>query len=257
MLSAILTTLLLTQATAEATDNKTASTESSANELREQDFTRAANIVVERTNAYRRGRDLSPLSTADRLNEAAQSFAEYMARSGNYGHEADGRTPAERIAAAGYEYCRVGENIGWQQKGDERIASTSIGRSFFTGWRDSPPHHENIVEPSFTEIGTGFAVAETGRYYAVQLFGRPQSLRFAVEVVNQSGQNVSYTLGGTKYELTPRMWRQHELCETTSLTLAELEPRDIGEAIRLIVELSGETLTLREEGEPRELVSDE
>ena len=259
MVHSLLALLILSQS-APATEPGAAETSDAADTrseestpLRDQNFDRAAKVVVERTNAYRRGRDLGELTPNETLNTAAQSFAEYMARTGNYGHEADGRAPAERIEAAGYVYCRVGENIGWQQKGTEHIASLKIGRTFFTGWRDSPPHHENIVEPTFTEIGTGFAAATTGRYYAVQLFGRPQSLRFTVELVNQSGENVRYQFGGEMYELTPRMWRQHEVCETTPLVVGDLEARDIAKATRLVITRPGDTFAVAEEGEPRDL----
>lgn len=36
-----------------------------------------------------------------------------MAKTGKYGHAADGRKPAERAAAHGYEYCIVRENIAY------------------------------------------------------------------------------------------------------------------------------------------------
>ena len=40
--------------------------------------------------------------------------AAYMAKSGKFDHDADGRQPAQRIAAKGYRYCMVAENIAYE-----------------------------------------------------------------------------------------------------------------------------------------------
>jgi uncharacterized protein YkwD len=69
--------------------------------------------VVEETNAFRRSHGLAEVHVEPHLKRAADEFAAYMARSGKYGHEADGREPATRAQAAGYDYCLVLENIAY------------------------------------------------------------------------------------------------------------------------------------------------
>src|SRR5436305_10324511 len=64
----------------------------------------AANIVAQ-TNAFREKENRTKVSENAKLAETAQAFAEYMAKSGRYGHTADGSNPADRASKKGYEYC--------------------------------------------------------------------------------------------------------------------------------------------------------
>jgi hypothetical protein len=72
---------------------------------------------------------------------------------------------------------------------------------------------------------TGVAVAHSessGRYYAVQMFGRPWSQRVTFKVANEAGKRVFYRLDGRRQTLPPRAVRTHKVCAATTLTL----PRD-------------------------------
>src|SRR5262245_2198520 len=60
------------------------------------DLARAADFIVRATGEQRGGRKLEPLAPSMPLAQAAQAFAHYMARTDHYGHEADGRVPADR-----------------------------------------------------------------------------------------------------------------------------------------------------------------
>ena len=248
--------LLAADATAEAPPKATPEGPKPG-ESRTHPYPRAERIVVTRTNAFRTGHELGELTRSDTLDYAAQWFADYMADTLRYGHEADGREPHERIAAAGYAYCSVGENIGWQErtKGEQTISVEpgELGREFFVGWRDSPPHRENILTPSFTEIGVGLARSDSGRYFAVQLFGRPQSFRFALELVNETDGPLSYRVADEPFELGVRMWRQHSLCEQTSLRIGESLDRTVEGATRWLVRGKDDELALVPEGNPRDL----
>jgi uncharacterized protein YkwD len=48
----------------------------------------------------------------------AQYFADYMARTDEYGHHADGRSPMERARRQGYAPCIVSENIAYRYTSD-------------------------------------------------------------------------------------------------------------------------------------------
>jgi uncharacterized protein YkwD len=62
----------------------------------------------------------------------------------------DGRTPAQRIAVAGYPPSRAtGENLAW---GTETEATPV---RIVDGWMHSPGHRVNILRPTYTEIGIG------------------------------------------------------------------------------------------------------
>ncbi len=72
-------------------------------------------------------------------------------------------------------------------------------------------------------VGGGSAVAMAGsaqgRYYAVQLFGRPASQRVRFGIANRAPQAVRYELDGKPFELPPRATRTHEQCGQSTLRL--------------------------------------
>lgn len=151
----------------------------------EIDLDGAAATIVDRTNAFRRDHRLQALPTNRNLTEAAQQFAEFMARTDKYGHRADGRTPAERVKAAGYDYCAVRENIAYRMD-SRNITAEQLASAFTEGWIDSPSHRENILTQYATETGVGVATTDGLTFYAVQLFGRPQSAAYEITLTNNT-----------------------------------------------------------------------
>jgi uncharacterized protein YkwD len=131
--------------------------------------------VVEGTNALRAREGRPPLAVSSPLSSAAMKFAQYMADTDRYGHEADGRRPDQRLDTEKYAWCTVGENIAYQFL-STGFSTEDLARSLVDAWTDSPGHHRNMVSPAFSEIGVGIARSErSGRYYAVQEFARPKS----------------------------------------------------------------------------------
>src|ERR1700733_13559893 len=80
---------------------------SAAEGERRPDLARVEALVIEGTNEFRRQEHLGEVSRNARLNEAAREFAAFMARTGKFDHDADGRKPAERALAHGYKYCFI------------------------------------------------------------------------------------------------------------------------------------------------------
>lgn len=134
----------------------------------------AADAVVERTNAFRKTQGLEPASVEPALERAAREFARFMAKTGKYGHTADGRRPPQRATAQGYEYCIVSENIAYQYR-SSGYDSATLAREMVEGWKESPEHRKNMLEPAVTQTGVGIAQGDDGRYFGVQMFGRPKS----------------------------------------------------------------------------------
>lgn len=179
--------------------------------------------IVERTNAFRKEQDRKPLKTSDKLTKAAQQFADYMARTGRYGHLADERTPDARAEAAGYEYCIVSENIAYAFRSDGFSTQQLVDR-FVNGWKESPGHRKNMLARHIVETGVALAKSEeTDTYFAVQLFGRPRSMAIAFEVVNKSDLTVSYQLGEQTASLPPQVVRTHQGCTPQVLKFQPLE----------------------------------
>ena len=123
--------------------------------------------IADLTNVERSRAGLSRLRVEDRLMKAAQMQAEQMASLGRMDHVlSDGPYPApkDRLAAAGYRWRAYAENIAYGQRGPEDVTES---------WMGSAGHRANMLNGTYTEIGTGYAVDGRGRSYYVQVFGRP------------------------------------------------------------------------------------
>lgn len=177
----------------------------------------AAALVLAGANAERRKAGASDLAENPVLTEAARAFAAFMARTDRYGHGSDGRQPRDRVEQAGYAPCIVAENLAYQYL-STGFATPDLAQSLLEGWLDSPGHRANLLNPDVTETGLGLARSrDTGRYYAVQLFARPQSLQTQFEIHNSSGVAVSYRLGGDDLPLPPGSTVMHRQCRPAAV----------------------------------------
>jgi hypothetical protein len=140
-----------------------------------------------------------------------------MAKAGKLGHAVDGRRPAERAQAQGYEPCIVAENVGFQYRSSGYDAAT-LAAELVEGWKNSPGHRENMEDAAVTEIGVGIAQDAKGRYFGVQLFGRPKrdAIRFSVQ--NDAGREVAYR-AGEALSLPPGATRTHMVCRPVTLAI--------------------------------------
>jgi uncharacterized protein YkwD len=184
----------------------------------EPDLDRAEQQIVESTNRLRREQGVASTAPSRQLDSAARGFAQFMARTGQYGHQADGRQPVQRTRAAGYEECLVAENIAFQYS-SSGFGTSELADGFFDGWRNSPGHRRNMLLPDATETAVAIARSAQGRHYAVQLFGRPASQRVRFEIGNRAPQAVRYELDGQAFDLPPRATRTHQQCGQSALRL--------------------------------------
>ena len=176
------------------------------------DLAQVSQQVILRTNAFRASNGLASVASSNALAEAAQRFADYMAKTDRYGHEADGRPPEQRAIAHGYEYCTVAENIAFQMS-SLGFDTDELAMRLVEGWEQSPGHRRNMLLPNVTDIGVGVAFSERSqRYYAVQMFGRPRSAASRFEIANGADVAVRYALEGKDYALAPRVTRTHAGC---------------------------------------------
>jgi len=140
------------------------------------DLSGAEKLIVDATNAFRREEGLGAVKSDSALAHAARDFAEFMAHTGRYGHTADGRNPGDRATGNGYGYCLVAENIAYQYN-SAGFRTAELARGFVDGWKRSPGHRKNMLDPAATDTAVAVARSATsGYYYAVQMFGRPKSL---------------------------------------------------------------------------------
>ena len=100
------------------------------------------------------------------LANAARGHSIDMANKNYFSHTSlDGRTFVDRVRAAGYyPYRTLCENIA---------AGYNTASAVMNGWMSSTGHCNNIMNPSFKEIGVGYAFnsLSTYDYYWTQDFG--------------------------------------------------------------------------------------
>lgn len=95
-----------------------------------------------------------PLVMNANLRCSARLHSVDMAENNYFDHTSlDGRTPFDRMAAAGYSGGTMGENIAMGQPTPESVMQ---------GWMDSDGHCRNIMDSGFSEIGVGVFQGETG-----------------------------------------------------------------------------------------------
>lgn len=129
-------------------------------------------------NMERRINKLYDLAWDDRLFAAARAHSDDMATQDYFSHTSlDGRTPGDRITAAGYPWNACGENIA---------AGYSTPEAAMQAWMNSPGHRANILSSTFCDIGVGYAYAPptTYQHYWTQDFGRKTGVSVCPPAVN-------------------------------------------------------------------------
>ncbi|MGO9486154.1 MAG: CAP domain-containing protein [Rhodomicrobium sp.] len=131
--------------------------------------------VLSETNAYRESKKLPQLQENAALSAAGAAYAMYLAEHEGTGHTADGKTPAKRVSAQGYQWCFVAENVwgGWR-KPDTMLSAEAAAKAM-DGWKKSPGHNANLLEKRVRDIGIGAAAWKQAGgkdvFRIVQVFG--------------------------------------------------------------------------------------
>lgn len=124
--------------------------------------------VVTLTNAERAKAGCGPLAVNATLTAVAQAHSQDMATNNYFDHNSqDGRTPFDRMTAAGYRYSTAAENIAAGQRTPQDVT---------TAWMNSPGHRANILNCALKQIGVGYATGSSSQYgvYWTQDFGTPR-----------------------------------------------------------------------------------
>jgi uncharacterized protein YkwD len=138
--------------------------------------------IVDLTNAAREASGAGPLVVSPELSKAAYDKSRDMCVRSYWSHTApDGTTGWAFIEQYGYVYEKAGENLA-------RGYETEWG--VFQGWVESYAHHQNMLNPIFTEIGVeSYTCLEDGdnatRIYTTALYAKP------IEVSDQKAEVLS------------------------------------------------------------------
>ncbi len=103
-------------------------------------------------NDERTSYGLQPVTPNADLRQAALSHSNEMVNQGYFEHTSpSGVTFMDRIESTGYIHgarsWTVGENLVWGS------GPLSTPQALVTAWMNSPPHRENLLRPSFREMG--------------------------------------------------------------------------------------------------------
>ncbi len=121
--------------------------------------------VIRLTNVERTANNCPALKSSATLTRSAQAHSDDMAARNYFSHTSlDGRSPFDRMKAAGYSYRMAAENIAAGQPTPQAVV---------TAWMNSAGHRANILNCGLTEIGVGIAKGGTYRVYWTQNFGTP------------------------------------------------------------------------------------
>ncbi len=110
-----------------------------------------------------------PLVFNAELTQAARGHSEDMAVLAFFDHDSpDGREFSDRIAAANFTGgFPIGENIAVGYANPQQVVD---------GWMESPGHCENIMNPDFRTLGTGYyadPLSEWTHYWTQNFGGTP------------------------------------------------------------------------------------
>jgi uncharacterized protein YkwD len=104
---------------------------------------RLQRAVVCLINQQRRERGLPRLKASSRLNRSAQGWTNQMVSRRDFSHGTDF---SARISAVGFDWSNVGENIATGYKTPAAVVRA---------WMGSAGHCQNILSPTYREVGTG------------------------------------------------------------------------------------------------------
>jgi uncharacterized protein YkwD len=122
-------------------------------------------------NAERSAQGLQPYNLQGQLQAAARIHSTDMACNDFVSHTgSDGSSVRDRVAAQGYSWSWIGENI--YATGN---TSSSAPQQVFDWWMNSAPHRANLLSPNYVDIGIGYEYLGSSSYrgYFTAVFARP------------------------------------------------------------------------------------
>jgi uncharacterized protein YkwD len=111
-------------------------------------------VAASMISQYRQNNGLGALAIDPELMRLAETQSQAMAAKNKLDH--DVRAPLQkRLAEAGYPATLAVENVS---AGYHTMAEA------FSGWRDSPPHRENMLKNGVTKMGIAASYAPNTKY---------------------------------------------------------------------------------------------
>lgn len=118
--------------------------------------------VIQLCNQERAKHGLQPLRAEWQVSRVARIKSQDMRDRRYFSHTSPTYgSPFDMLRAFNISYRAAGENIAMGQ---------TNAREVVRSWMNSEGHRKNILSPTFTHIGVGYAEGGQGRYYWTQMF---------------------------------------------------------------------------------------
>jgi uncharacterized protein YkwD len=108
--------------------------------------------VVCLINRQRAQHHLPGLHATSRLDRSAQGWTNTMVSTGQFTHGSDF---SARISAVGFHWSAAGENIATGYRTPRQVV---------TAWMASTGHCQNILNPTYSDVGTGISSRPVGHF---------------------------------------------------------------------------------------------
>ncbi len=107
-------------------------------------------------NELRASHGLNPLAASTELHQAATFHSRYLVEIDSLSHSGPGgESVFDRVVKTGYRVWEVAENIAMGQPNVETV---------FRGWKSSPGHLKNMLNPRLKELGLAVAINEKSKW---------------------------------------------------------------------------------------------
>ena len=210
------------------------------------DIPAAEAAIIEMTNSVRAREKLAPVAADKALTIAARAYAAYLAKNNAFSHTADGKQPADRAKAAGYDHCQIAENLALSA--DSRgFEARALAKQTIEGWLNSPGHRANLLAPYVTQIGVAVARVpdKDPKYVMVEMVGRPMAMASEFQVSNATKEGVRYALSGVAQLLEPGMGITHTICQPKTLAFEKAGAKALTDHFDAA---NGKVYTVRQKG---------
>jgi len=126
--------------------------------------------IHDKINDERIASGVGRLRSEDRISAAAESHSEWMAENDNLTHVTpDGQTHTDRLSDHGIGCTYSSENVAMNYIGvtvytdnqtEYYTNETAVAQGIVNQWMNSKGHRENILDSTFSAVGTGVGVTE-------------------------------------------------------------------------------------------------
>jgi len=140
--------------------------------------------LFELINEERQKRSLHLLSFSPALSQLARAHSKDMASRGGISHTStDGRSYKDRIVNEEFYFIALGENVAFSTGFQPGLIHEELMKS--------PGHRENILDPSFDQVGIGAVFKNNKGYFITQDFRRSPVLRDEMEVQREIQRDIN------------------------------------------------------------------